>query len=314
MGKEKKLARTYIQGNLSKKQSSHMDYLGFSPTQTPGEFEAEKAAAREWGLRPHITAKHDTLTAGSQLPMHSHSFMEIFRYTSDSQVEYLIGSHRYIVQKGDVICVPPGTCHQVLRYEPADTPCVRDLIVVAPNILDAIGWSSPPEQYYLLRANDAKQRSFDVLCSRCIHEFENQEFRWGDMLLSYVQILLIQILRSSDLAIKAEPDGLFEQVLTYINSNLSQRITLAETARHFFVSERTVTREFQKNLGVSFYRYVTQRRLLTARNLMFNGVPLKTVCQQTGFSDYPTFFRAFKKEYGMSPREMKELDLFLTLG
>ena len=297
--------RTYLQGTVSQKQretfQAHMDSLGFDSTTNPGEFES----AKYW---QSVFAVQDVLARRNQLPMHSHTFMEIFQYISDSKVEYLIGTHRYILQKGDIVCVPPGTCHQVLRFEPEDVPCVRNLIGLTPTFLEYIGWNSQPNQYYLLRTADEKRRYLGHLCKMCIREAQQQEARWRDALSGYVQILLAQIVRNSDATITAETDGMFENLLTYIDSNLSQRITLVETARHFFISERTITREFQKHLGISFYRYVTQRRLLMAQNLIFNDMSMEDVCRKVGFADYPTFYRAFKKEYGISPRQMKQKD------
>jgi len=135
MKKQKSNMRTYIQGNISPKQQetvqAHMDYLKFD---SMGNVENNAYISTSPGEQ--IGASVDILEPTSQLPMHSHSFMEIFRYTSDSRVEYLVGTHRYILQKGDIICIPPGTCHQVLRYEPEDTPCVRDLIGISPSFLE----------------------------------------------------------------------------------------------------------------------------------------------------------------------------------
>lgn len=296
--------RTYIQGTLSPIQQkyiqAHMDDLQFGSTEEPGQLEYEAI-----GSRNPITAVQDILKPVSQLPMHSHSFMEIFRYDSDSRVEYLIGTHRYILQKGDIICIPPGTCHQVLRYEPADIPCVRDLIVISPSFLEYAGWSTLPREYYLLRATPEQEEFFARFCQLCVREFHDQEPYWRKMVSGATQMLLTMIVRHSDLSIMAERDGLFESALAYVDENLSQKITLTETAQYLFTSERTVTREFQKNLGISFYRYVTQRRMLMANTLISRGHALEDVCQRVGYADYPTFYRAFKKEYGVSPRQMK---------
>jgi AraC-like DNA-binding protein len=45
------------------------------------------------------------------------------------------------------------------------------------------------------------------------------------------------------------------------------------------------------------------RRLLQARELMSAGEPPGEVYQLCGFGDYANFYRAFKGEYGISPRE-----------
>lgn len=304
MTQKKNSMRTYIHGSISQKEKetvrSHMDHLGFEDSRQPGEYGFESRK-----IRQNISANKDILSFANQLPMHSHSWMEIFRYTSDSRIEYLIGTHRYILQKGDIICIPPGVCHQVLRFDPPDLPCVRDLIVIHPDFLSYLDWNSQKDAYYLIRATDSMQRAMERLCESCVRECQEQKLRWQDILSGNVQILLTQILRREDMAVKAEADGLFEGLLAHIDDHLHQKLTLADTAKALFTSERTITREFQKNLGISFHRYVTQRRMLLAGNLIRNGVALEEVCQRVGYADYPTFYRAFKKEYNMAPREMK---------
>ena len=60
-------------------------------------------------------------------------------------------------------------------------------------------------------------------------------------------------------------------------------------------------------MGLSLYHYITQRRLISAKNLISTGIPLEHVATQVGFSDYSTFYRAFKQEYGISPRQYRSL-------
>ena len=60
-------------------------------------------------------------------------------------------------------------------------------------------------------------------------------------------------------------------------------------------------------MGVSFYRCVTQRRLISAKSFIEQEIPLEDVGRRVGFSDYSTFYRAFKKEFGISPRQYRKL-------
>ena len=82
---------------------------------------------------------------------------------------------------------------------------------------------------------------------------------------------------------------------------------MADTAQRFYVSESKIGQTFREQMGVSFHRCVTQRRLIAAKNLIAEGVGLEQLCEQVGFSDYSTFYRAFKQEFGISPRQYKKL-------
>jgi AraC-like DNA-binding protein len=58
-------------------------------------------------------------------------------------------------------------------------------------------------------------------------------------------------------------------------------------------------------LGVSLYRYVTQRRLIAAKNDIAKGMRLDAVARKSGFQDYSAFFRVFKSTFGISPRQYR---------
>ena len=106
---------------------------------------------------------------------------------------------------------------------------------------------------------------------------------------------------------KAEHPELLDRLAAYIDSHYNQRITVSDLARQFFVSESSVSHLFKQKMGVSIYRYLTQRRLIAAKTLIRQRIPLEDVAHQVGFGDYSTFYRAFKQEYGISPRQYRKM-------
>lgn len=123
-------------------------------------------------------------------------------------------------------------------------------------------------------------------------------------------LLLSQLLRLDPAPVppvQADSMDLIDQILSYIEIHLSEKISVSQVARQFYVSESTVCQTFRKKLGISFYRCLTQRRLVLARGLIAGGQSsMDSIAQQAGFSDYSAFYRAFKGEFGISPREYRK--------
>jgi AraC-like DNA-binding protein len=96
------------------------------------------------------------------------------------------------------------------------------------------------------------------------------------------------------------------EIVQYIYDHYQENITLESLAAEFFVSKYHLSHEFSHRVGTSVYRYVIFRRLLQARELITSGQAPGEVYQSCGFGDYANFYRAFKGEYGISPREFAQ--------
>ena len=62
-------------------------------------------------------------------------------------------------------------------------------------------------------------------------------------------------------------------------------------------------RLFRKETGESLYGYISRRRLQAARELIGSGVNVTDACFQVGYGSYSSFFRAYVKQFGVSPTE-----------
>ena len=144
-----------------------------------------------------------------------------------------------------------------------------------------------------------------------VMEAERQADGWEAAVIGNTITLLTLMGRSiqerTASVLKAEKPELLNEVLSYIELHLNEKITLEETAKHFYVSVSTITQLFRQKMGTSFYRCVTQRRLIAAKVRIGDGEALEDVSRAVGFSDYSSFYRAFKKEYGITPRQYTQL-------
>lgn len=266
---------------------------------------------------PFVDTHMDVSFSGTPVTLHSHDFFELLYCTNTCGVEYLVGTERYRLQKGDVIIVPPGISHRPLLPEKMQEPYRRIILWINRNFMERILQSIPQarnglnRQAMMLRTGGSRWESIGVLFENGLQEAqssapESQLLLVGNTLTLLGQIHRAFLDRATD-TMAAEKPQLLDRVMAYIEENLEEKITLAEASRQFFVSESTISQLFRKKMGVSFYRCVTQRRLIAAKAMISQGQALEQTAEKIGFGDYSAFYRAFKQEYGISPRQYRNL-------
>ncbi len=77
-----------------------------------------------------IDTHDDRSTTADTVQLHSHLFYEIL-YCRSSGLEYLLGTRRYQVQKGDVIYIPPAISHRPLFLDKLPEPYSRYVIWIS---------------------------------------------------------------------------------------------------------------------------------------------------------------------------------------
>jgi AraC-like DNA-binding protein len=92
-------------------------------------------------------------------------------------------------------------------------------------------------------------------------------------------------------------------ILSYINENLDSDLSIDNIASRFYMNRYYLMHHFKNQTGYTLHNYILQKRIAKAAALIKKGLQITYVSDQCGFKDYSSFVRAFKKSFGLSPKQ-----------
>lgn len=95
--------------------------------------------------------------------------------------------------------------------------------------------------------------------------------------------------------------------LTFIASHHADHLDVAAIARAVHLSPKHLARCFRQSLGIAPMAYVRRYRLSRARQqLVTTDLPITRIALDTGFREVAHFSRAFRAQFGVSPRILRD--------
>ena len=96
----------------------------------------------------YVDSHRDVSFSNAAVNLHSHTFYEILCCSNSCSAEYLVGSQRYRLQRGDIIIVPPGVSHRPLLPETMTEPYKRDVLWISNEFLRNLTWAFSDETVF----------------------------------------------------------------------------------------------------------------------------------------------------------------------
>ncbi len=222
-----------------------------------------------------------------------------------------LGKEQTDLREGDTAVIPPGISHQVV----ISAPCRRFVLWMSVEYLNKLLSLSPDLGVLIKTAGEQggavvhpDRASFLRIISRLTdmqEELESSRFGRDVEVLLLAGECLLELNRAACERESREKDTLYGKILVYIDDHLFEGLSLEKLSEVFFVSRYYISHLFKENMGLSVHRYILKKRLSLCREAILSGENITRVYLSFGFLDYSAFYRAFKKEYGLSPREFK---------
>ncbi len=232
--------------------------------------------------------------------LHAHAQYEILHFISGN-AELRLEGERILLFPDALLLIPKGAIHRICPITPApfrrsvinftELPTgVSETLFARPRVLDITGER---------RIKEALERLRDY------SEYFSGEDKKRALSVSVTELLLL-LQKGAPLEHSPAQYGHFmEQALEYIEKHITEIGDIEALCRALHVSRAYLYREFEGALGLSPKRYINQKRLLMAKELLLLGEDATRVALRCGWRDYSAFYRAYREHFGYSPQETK---------
>ena len=174
-------------------------------------------------------------------------------------------------------------------------PVIQDSLLPAICIDQSEPWHRPFREYLLriIALDEKKPDFYELDITICLQSM------WR-LLLEHITYEP-QVSRENSL----EYDRI-KKILSYIEDNYQNKITLNDIAGHIHLCESECTRLFKRHMNTTLFAFLQEYRIERSLEFLQSGEPVSTVALNTGFSDPNYYSKVFAKIKGCSPREYRK--------
>ncbi|MGN0532958.1 MAG: AraC family transcriptional regulator [Eubacterium sp.] len=241
---------------------------------------------------------------------HYHDFDKIVFFIS-GDVKYIIEGKEYRLQPYDLLLVPQGDIHKPIINPEKE----YERIIIWIN-------NSFFEQNKELRLcfQKVKEQKLNLIrssageCARLLKSLtENRSDMFAAELMEsslFIQLMIVinRVVLDNGAAVQFYSDKAIDKIIEYINDRLFDELSIDGIAETFYISRYHLMHKFKAATGKTVYSYIQTKRLQNAMKLLNEGFSAKEACFESGYRDYSVFLKAFKKEFGATPSEIKNIN------
>ena len=250
--------------------------------------------------------------------LHHHSYYECYFFIK-GDIDYYIDGISHSLLPNDIVIIPPGINHYAVSNDP-DKVYQRIVFWISKNYYEYFRSMSEDVSYLFNLAkqekiyvhhcdsitfNSLESRFFDLIQETKLEHY-GKSFKIS-LLIAYLLLSMNRYVYEQNHPLEhATDDSLYSKLITYIEANVSEPITLDSLSKQFFVSKSYISHTFKQNQGISLHQFIQKRRLQIIKDSIAENSDIQASCLSCGFNDYSSFYRAFKREYGLSPKEYRD--------
>lgn len=236
---------------------------------------------------------------------HTHNSYELL-YVVSGDVTLVVEDRKYKLKKDDLAVVRPR--HHHLTHVDSVCEYERYNFLFDPLAIGIDNISRLPEGV------DVYNCRHRPIISELIKKTDYYKSHLsGEELVDVVSLLIKELVYNlSIISEEAASEALtvshtvISRALEIINAEICSKILVSDVAKRLFVTESYLHRLFKRELGTTPAKYIAEKRLYTAQNLISLGEAPTRVYSECGFFDYASFYRSYVRFFGYPPSAEKQ--------
>ena len=232
--------------------------------------------------------------------VHTHNLYELIFFVR-GDANHVVEDRKYKLSKNDLVLVPPRQYHHIEVCSNGEYE--RYNILFDPEMLEI----DKIEGFDKL--NDVINLSTNKIAQEIFAKFNFYYSKLSESAFIEVAFSLLKELFYNISVFKTESKKechltpLLSSALSFINEHLFTIKSIDEVVNHLYITPSYLFKLFKKELKTSPKKYINDKRITYAQNLILLGERPTDIALKCGFEDYTSFYRQYKKVFNISPSQ-----------
>lgn len=257
-------------------------------------------------IQDTLTKNIVTTNGYTNYPSHFHKKIEI-TYVENGSCSSVIAQNNFDAQTDEILYVPEYYPHSYKTSEDV----IRQIFLPTDVLLLDVKHIIEQKTFPLLLKNKQFNRDYLLPILKNILIVQNDkkinETARFILIKGYTNEFFGHLYQmyGRELSFKEKKFENFAEILIYIDENFDKNITLESISKHFGYNKHYFSKMFNRNTNTSLQNYINTLRIkyFIKRYNEKNHNNITTIAFEVGFDSMPSFYRAFKRIHGISPKE-----------
>lgn len=248
-------------------------------------------------------------SSGYHFKGEEHGFFELTFVDRGCLITEIEGK-KYELFENELILYAPNQFHT--QYVPDDNSCSYVTIIFSMDIEHT--YENPQDYNSILNRKFNYDKKIHSLIKTFVQESDSVLPYTNSLMICILQEIVIRLLQNSFVGKIPEmptfgirhnyQDELLERVISFIDENICEPLTIAELCQKFSMSRSSMQLLFKENINTTPKKYISDLKLSRSRDMILSGkYNVSEIALMMGFNSVHYFSRTFTQKYKIAPSE-----------